>query len=254
MTDSPVQTDYVVANGVRTYYEIHGEGEPVVLLHGGMCPIDTWSAQTEALAKQYRVYLPERRGHGRTADVDGPITLSLMADDTAAFMDSVGISNARVAGWSDGGNVGLILAMRRPDLVGRLIALGCGANFDGYRLDHADMNPTLDKMPQMVRDWYNDLSPDGPDHLPVVFDKIATMWTTEPTHDLSEFAAIQCPTLIMTAQVDVATIEHAAEMMRAIPNAQLAVVPGASHMVMFEKPELVNKLFLDFFAESTATA
>jgi pimeloyl-ACP methyl ester carboxylesterase len=247
MSETRIDKGYVDLDGVRTYYEIHGAGDPVVLLHGGMCPIDTWSAQTEALARTYRVYLPERRGHGRSPDVDGPITLSVMADDTAAFMDHFRISQARVAGWSDGGNIGLILAMRRPDLVSRLIALGCAANFDGTRFDHAEMNPTLDKMPQMVIDWYNDLSPDGPEHLPIVFEKIAKMWTTEPTHELSEFSAIQCPTLIMTAQNDVATIEHAAEMMRAIPTAELAVIPGASHMVMFEKPELVNMLFLDFF-------
>jgi pimeloyl-ACP methyl ester carboxylesterase len=214
-----------------------------------MCPLDCWSAQTAELSRHFKVYLPERRGHGRTPDVDGLITLSAMADDTAAFMDRLGISNARVAGWSDGGNVGLILAMRRPDLVARLIALGCAANFDGVTFDHAEMHPTLDMMPPIVIDWYNNLSPDGPEHLPIVFDKIAKMWTSEPTHELSEFAAIQCPTLIMTAQRDVATIEHAAAMMRAIPNAQLAVLPGAGHMVMFEKPELVNKLFLDFFAE-----
>jgi pimeloyl-ACP methyl ester carboxylesterase len=215
-----------------------------------MCPIDTWNAQTRALAEHFRVYLPERRGHGRSPDVDRPITLSVMADDTAAFMDRIGISNARVAGWSDGGNIGLILAMRRPDLVSRLIVLGCAANLEGTRFDHAEMNPTLEQMPPMVVDWYNDLSPDGPEHLPIVFSKIARMWTTEPTHDLSELTSIVCPTLVMTAQNDVATIEHAADMMRAIPDAQLAVIPGASHMVMFEKPDLVNQLFLDFFAGS----
>jgi pimeloyl-ACP methyl ester carboxylesterase len=101
----------------------------------------------------------------------------------------------------------------------------------------------------MAIDWYNELSPDGPDHLPVVFAKLVQMWQTEPTHDLSELEQISCPTLVMSAQEDVATIEHSAAMVRAIPTAQLAVLPGSGHMVMFEKPDLVNMLFLDFFSE-----
>src|SRR4051794_5067126 len=94
--------EYVDAGGVHTYYEAVGEGEPLVLLHGGLCTVETWEGQTPVLAEQYRVYAPERRGHGRTADVEGPITYQIMARDTIAFMDALGIKAAHLVGWSDG--------------------------------------------------------------------------------------------------------------------------------------------------------
>jgi pimeloyl-ACP methyl ester carboxylesterase len=253
VTTPAVVKDYIDVNGVHTYYEVRGAGEPVLLLHGGMTPIETWEAQTQALAEQYQVYLPERRGHGRTADVAGPITYGLMAEDTAAFMDALGITNARVAGWSDGGNVALILAMKRPDLVRKVILLGCAANIEGYGDKFDNLKElTLDALPPMATDAYKALSPDGPQHLPILWEKIARLWTTEPAHDLSELSAIGCPTLVMQGDDDVATFEHIAAMARAIPDSQVAIVPGTDHMVMFEKPELVNRIFLDFFADEQA--
>jgi pimeloyl-ACP methyl ester carboxylesterase len=122
---------YIDANGVHTYYETEGEGEPLVLLHGGTAPIETWAAQRPALAAKYTVYLPERRAHGRTADVDGPITYEIMADDTIAFMDALGISNAYLVGWSDGANTGMLVALHRPDLVRTLVSIGGNFHYDG---------------------------------------------------------------------------------------------------------------------------
>ena len=94
--------EYVNAGGVRTYYEIHGEGESLVLLHGGLATAESWAMQIPALAERYRVYVPERRGHGRTPDVAGPMTYEMMAEDTAAFLDAAGTGTAHLVGWSDG--------------------------------------------------------------------------------------------------------------------------------------------------------
>ena len=107
-------TGYIDAGGVHTYYEVRGPGDPVVMLHGGFATIETWEAQAAALAERYRVYLPERRGHGRTPDVDGRMTYEAMAADTAAFMEALGIGPAHLVGWSDGGSVALYVALRRP--------------------------------------------------------------------------------------------------------------------------------------------
>jgi pimeloyl-ACP methyl ester carboxylesterase len=252
--DALVTKDYVDANGVHTYYEVHGEGDPVVLLHVGVGTIETWGAQTAALAERYKVYLPERRGHGRTADVDGPITYYNMADDTIAFMDALGISNAHLIGWSDGGNVGLIVALKRPDLVRKLVLMGCYANHDGIPPDMKDQfySLTADAMPPMMRAAYDALSPDGPEHFPIVFEKLIATWKTEPTHQLSELEGVTAPTLVMLGDDDVLTIEHAGAMAAAIPDAQIAIVPGTDHAVVFEKPDLVNRLFLDFLADEQA--
>jgi pimeloyl-ACP methyl ester carboxylesterase len=125
--DAKVQ-DYVDAGGLRTYYEAEGAGEALVLLHGGFCTIETFGGLTPKLAEQYRVYPPERRAHGRTPDVEGPITYEIMAQDTIAFLDAVDLSSAHLVGWSDGAVVGLLVALRRPDLVRRLVMISQNIN------------------------------------------------------------------------------------------------------------------------------
>ena len=114
---------YVNAGGVHTYYEVSGEGEPLVMLHGGLATAESWAMQVPALAERYRVYVPERRGHGRTPDVGGPITYEMMAADTAAFLDAAGTGATHLVGWSDGAVVGMPVALRRPELVLKLAVI-----------------------------------------------------------------------------------------------------------------------------------
>src|SRR5690242_10739366 len=108
---------YVETNGVRTYYEVTGTGEPLLFLHGGMCPAETLDAQVAGLAPHFQVFVPERYGHGRTADIDAPLTYETQAEHTIAFMDALGIESAHLAGWSDGALAALLVALRRPGLV-----------------------------------------------------------------------------------------------------------------------------------------
>ena len=122
---------YVDVDGVHTYYEAQGSGAPVILLHGGLCTAETWDAQTPVLAERYRVYVPERHGHGRTPDVDGPITYETMADHTIGFMEALGIESAHLVGWSDGALVALLIALRRPGLVDKLVLLDQFVTLDG---------------------------------------------------------------------------------------------------------------------------
>jgi pimeloyl-ACP methyl ester carboxylesterase len=242
---------YIDAGGIRTYYEEEGSGEPLLLLHGGLVTIETWSNQRQPLAERYHVYLPERRGHGRTPDVPGPTGYDLMAADTAAFMEALGIGSAHMVGWSDGGNVALDLALARPDLVRKMVLIGSAAHFNGATADSEEWvnSLTVDNLPAFLSEPYKRLSPDGPEHLPVVVEKSLTMWRTQPRHEMSELAAVASPTLLMLGDNDGVSIEHGAQMLRAIPKAQLAVIPGADHGVIFDKPEIVNRLILDFLAE-----
>lgn len=248
-SDEPVGR-YVDAGGVHSYYEVEGQGDPLILLHGGFATIETWSAQRGALGGRYRVYLPERRGHGRTPDVPGPIGFDIMARDTTGFMEALGIDSAHLVGWSDGGVVALELALLRPDLVRRLVLIGTAAHSDGYTTQTTEWNRSVtpQSFPPFIRDAYDRLSPDGPDHFPVVFEKLVSVWRSEPRHDLAELAGVSAPTLLLLGDDDAVTVEHAAAMRRAIPDAQLAIVPGTDHGVMFGKPELVNRLILDFLA------
>jgi pimeloyl-ACP methyl ester carboxylesterase len=239
---------YVDAGGVHTYYEVDGQGEPLILLHGGLCTIETWSAQRSVLAERYRLYLPERRGHGRTPDLPGPTGYDLMARDTVAFMEVVGIPSAHMVGWSDGGAVCLEIALTRPDLVRKQVLIGTAAHVDGQTAETKAGNEarTPESMPPFIREPYDRLSPDGPDHFQIVFDKHMALWRTEPRHEMAELARVTAPTLMLMGDNDVLTIEHVGQMKQAIPRAQLAVVPGTDHGVMFEKPELVNRMIRDF--------
>jgi len=244
---------YVDANGVYTYYDEHGSGEPLVLLHGGLVDGDSFAQQTPAFAERFRVIVPDRRGHGRTADVEGPISYDVMADDTIAFMDALGTGPAHVVGWSDGGDVGLLVAIKRPDLVRRLVTIGSNFSADGLTREAADSfkpdTPTS-VVPLMRETWK--VNAVDPDRFEAVLAKMQHCWFdySIPTADLARIAA---PTLVMVGDDDITRFEHTIELYDTIPDAQLAVIPGASHLVPLEKPDLVNQLVLDFLAAEGPT-
>lgn len=240
---------YVDAAGVRTYYEVHGTGDPLVLLHGGFCTLETFDALTRALAERFAVHLPERRGHGRTPDVDGPITYTAMAADTVAFLDALGVSGAHLVGWSDGAIVALLVARDRPDLAGRLVLIGQPVNADGLADGmRALLGHGLSKqmLPPQLEALYAATSPDGPRHFDVVAEKLFALYKVEPDMELDELAAVSAPALVMIGDDDLCTVEHAEAVRRALPVAQLAVVPGASHLLPMDKPDLTSAIVLDF--------
>ena len=239
---------YVDVGPVHTWYEVHGRGEPVVLLHGGLDTNGSWAAQTDVLAEHFRVIAPERRGHGRTPDVAGPLSYRLMADDMAAFIDSVVGAPVHLVGWSDGAVVGLMVALSRPDLVRRLVVIGGSFDTSAYVPEFlaATRLPADSEVYQAFRAVYGAVSPDGPDHWPVVFAKLTSLWQAEPHLPYEDLAEIEARTLVMVGDDDLVRLEHAVAMYRAIPDAELAVVPGTSHLVPMEKPALVNSMLLDF--------
>ncbi|MEU6446954.1 alpha/beta hydrolase [Streptomyces sp. NPDC046979] len=247
--------DYADLPGVRTWYESEGTGDPLVLLHGGFCTNDTWGAQRADLAAAYRLLLPERRAHGHTPDVDGPLTYQDMADDTVAFLETVVDAPAHLVGWSDGAVVALLVALARPDLVRRVVLIGANFRPGGECFVEPGM---LDAMtpdsPDMAffREMYEAVSPDGADHWPVVAVKMIDMWRTQPTLTERELGRITAPTLVVTGDDDLMTLEHTTALYRALPDARLAVLPGASHLVPLEKPALVNGLVLDHLGQEAA--
>ena len=202
---------YLDLDGVHTYYEALGAGPPLVLLHGGMCPIETWSGLVPQLSNTYRVFTPERRGHGRSGD-PGPITYENMATDTIAFLQAISVGPAHLVGWSDGAVVALLVALWRPDLVERLVYVGNALNRDGVPAEVDAMAETLspDMLPPMLRQLHDNASPDGPEHFDLVFEKLATLWRTEPNLELGELASLSVPTLLVAADHDMVTIDHLA--------------------------------------------
>lgn len=240
--------DYVELPGVKMWYEVEGEGDPLVLLHGGIVNNELWAAQRLEFAAAYRILLPERRAHGHTPDVEGPLSYDDMADDTIDFIEKVVGGPAHLVGWSDGGNVALLAAIKRPDLVRKIVV--AGANFKpgpqigmGDMLDH--MTPD-DPGLAMFRAMYDASSPDGPDHWPVFVEKIIEMWRDQPDIAVEDLGRIEAPTLVLVGDDDMVSLEHTIDMYRAIPRSELAVIPGTSHAVFMEKTPLANRVVLDF--------
>lgn len=248
---------YVEVSGLRTYYEVHGEGEPVVLLHGGGMTAESWSQRVPALARRYRVFVPERRGHGRTPDSDGPMSYEGMAAETAGFLDELGVGRARVVGWSDGGSVAMHLALSRPDLVAKLVVIGALAGNDGATGGMSDLLSGSEESQALLRmmfqPLYAALSPDGPGHFEVALAKWLSMWQEGPGLAVSDLAKISAPVLVMQGDHDGVRVEHSAEIARTVPDAQLAVLPGTSHSAPLEKPHLVNLILLELLGEQPTT-
>lgn len=246
---------YVDVNGLSMYYETAGEGEPVVLVHGTGGSAESWTAQRDLLPDWYRLYMPECRGHGRTADVEGPYTYENFADDLAGFIEALDLGPVRLVGWSNGASVVLRLALRRPDLVRRLVLLSGGATGLGGQTAEVtalSVEPGRSWLAETWRPVYEALSPDGPEHFPVVEEKLNRMWREALPVAMEEIAALPMPLLVMQGDDDCVEIAHAAALAGTAPDGRLAVVPGTSHIAPIEKPELVNLILLDFFEDKPA--
>jgi pimeloyl-ACP methyl ester carboxylesterase len=243
--------DYAQLGDVRTWYEERGTGEPLVLVHPGGADAQGWAPTLDALSAYFHVFAPERRGHGRTPDVEGPITYELMAQDTTAFLAAVVGGPAHLVGWSAGAGVGLLAALRRPDLARKLILISGVFHRDGWMPEAIDP----DRYPhEALEPGYTELSPDGPEHYPIVAAKLMRMNWEEPTLAASELSEVRSRTLVMLADDDEVTLEHAIEMYRALPDAELAIVPGTSHALLHEKPALCNSILMEFLtAEAVST-
>jgi pimeloyl-ACP methyl ester carboxylesterase len=223
---------YAAVNGLSMYYEDHGEGPPLLLLHGGTGSIPTkW---IPFFSSQFRVIAMEQMGHGRTADVtDRPFHFHDMAEDTVELMRQLGIESAVIVGYSDGGIIGIDIAIHHPERVTKLAVTGANSRADGYTAENLEWARTFKPADLPVSEAYARLSPDGADHWPIVLERLQRMWPVEPNFTREEMQSIKAPALIIIiGDGDIVTPEHAVEMFRTIPGAQLCVVPHAGHGVM----------------------
>lgn len=245
----PAAGDYAEIHGLKMYYEVHGEGRPVVLLHGGMTTIQfSFSAQIPALARNHRVIAIEQMGHGHTADVAGrELSYEGMAEDTAAFLIQHGIPNVDLVGHSDGGQIALRLAITHPELVRRVIVSGIGLGPVTAEQQKAMLTISADGLPKPFREEYARVSPDGPDHWLLFFEKVKAMWSKPGWGiSLAELATIKAPTLLVFGDHDFTSLEEAAQIFHTIPGAQICILPGVGHGTFRARPEWLNPILLDF--------
>ena len=237
---------YVAVNNIRLYYETYGSGRPVLVLHGGLeASSMNMHYQIRALAAKWFVIAPDSRAHGRSTDGDEPLSYRLMADDMVQLLDHLGVERVDVVGWSDGGIIGLDLAMRHPERVGRLVVIG--ANYDVDGLISVPIPKTVIPPPTS---FYARNAPD-PSHWPVLYRKVIEMWRTQPRYTLADLKKIQAPTLVVAGEFDAIKREHTEQLARAIPNSKLDIVAGGTHALLGDKSDIVNADILRFLDEQS---
>lgn len=224
----------IAINGHPTWARLpKKKGTVVLFLHGGgSSSASMLRSIGPRLSKQFAVSAFDRRGHGRTADTEAPFTYDDMASQTIAFLEVVG-RKAHIVGHSDGGIVALLVALRRPDLLRRVVAIGANFHRDGLM----EMAPRDNESEEFAA-WaqrFGDVSPDGIEHARVVAHKTEVMYATQPNLTVDDLAMISIPLLVMAGDDDVATLEHTCSLYEAVANAQLAIVPGTSHGLLKER-------------------
>ena len=174
-----------------------------------------------------------------------------MAGDTIDVLEQVVGGAAHLIGWSDGGIIALLVAMRRPDLVGRIVAIGANYHFDGLHPVDLDDNSSVG---ELIMQGYAERSPDGAEHFAELFERFQTMVTTEPTLTKDELATITAPALIMAGDDDMVRLDHTCALYEALPAGQLVIVPGTSHVLPLERPAEVARIIMDFLASEVPPA
>ncbi len=223
----------------------------MILLHGGFGSVEDFASQTPELSKHFNVVAFERPGHGHTTHTYEPFSFPIMSGYTVKFIEALGLGPSNLVGWSDGGIVGLFVAISRPDLVKRFVCVSGSFNASSVTPKSLDWirsstSESFRKDEAILARQYEDVSPDGPAHFPVVFEKTKRMWLNEPDIRKEVLARIVALTLVMAADGDVVPFEHTMKLFKSIKNAQLCVVPGTTHFLLCERPDATNRMILDF--------
>ena len=242
----------VQVNGMRMYYEVSGRGEPIIVLHGSYMNIPSMGAIIPRLAKTHRVYALEFQGHGRTTDIDRPITYPNLADDVAAFMDAAGLQKADVFGYSMGAGAGLQLAIRHSDKVNKLVAASVAYDTSGLQPEFKAMIPQMTvemftAMPFAAE--YRKLAP-NPDGFPELVKKLIAL-EKEPMSWGEDLKRVKTPLLIIAGDADGYTLEHLISLFRLLGGgvmgdlgkplsaSRLAILPATSHTAVITQVDLL---------------
>lgn len=256
--------NYADINGMQLYYEVSGSGEPLVVLHGAYMNIETMGDIIPRLAESHTVYALELQGHGRTNDIDRPITYQNLADDVAAFMDSVGLEKADIFGYSMGAAVGLQLAIRHQDKVDQLVAASVAYDASGWQPAFTEfipsMTPDMFVGGPMEEEWKR-LAP-NPEGFRAFAERLIQL-EKEPMAWEEDVKTLQTPVLIIAGDADVSTLEHNVALFRLLgggamgdmgvplPASRLAVLPATSHTAVIAQVDLLEGFIEPFLAGDT---
>jgi pimeloyl-ACP methyl ester carboxylesterase len=250
-TPAPIATDRrgeAQVNGISIHYRIYGQGSPVIFLHGGLANSDYWGAQVLAVAAHHTVILMDSRGHGRSTRDARAYGYDLMADDVVALMDHLKIVKADIVGWSDGGILGIDLALRHEDRVGKVFAFAANTLTSGVK-DNVEKNPTFAAYIERAGHEYESQSATPKEYNSFV-EQISKMWAEQPNWSDAQLAAIDTPVLVVDGDHDEAIKrEHTEYIAATIPHAGLLILPNSSHFAFLQDPRQFNFAILHFLGD-----
>ena len=231
---------FVQANGIKIYYEEYGSGAPLLLLHGNSQSISAFKEQIPALATKYRVIAVDTRGHSQTEDKGDKFTYDLFAADMNALLNKLNVDSANIVGWSDGGNTGLIMAMKYPKKVKKLVTMGAVIFCDSTVVSQDLLNELKFGIEELknakTKQEKNDL-------------KKALLLRDEPNYKFPDLKAIKCPVLVMAGEKDLVKIGHTKQIAANIPKGELYIAPSYSHYFPQENPAEFNRVVMEFLAK-----
>lgn len=231
--NNPQAGGYIPLNGIKMYYESYGSGEPLLLVHGNGGSIAGHAQKIDFFKDRFRVIVMDSRGHGKTTGNDlKPLTYEQMAEDLNVLMDSLHVKQAYVWGQSDGGILGLLLAMHHPEKVKKLATFGANM-FPGPEAVQDELDELVVKTLSTTKDPKT--------------KQLYSLLAYQPDITDEQLQKISCPVLVMSGDRDAIKLEHSIRIFRMIPKSNLFVMPGATHFGSYEKPELFNRVLLDFF-------
>jgi pimeloyl-ACP methyl ester carboxylesterase len=258
MNDDP-RGNYAEVNGLEMYYEIHGTGKPLVVLHGAYMTIGAMGELVPSLAKTRQAIAVELQGHGRTADIDRPLSYEQMAEDIAALLRHLKIEEADVFGYSMGGGVALQIAIRHPKVVRKLVLASVYYNNDGIYPEVLEAIEAITPEAFAGTPWreeYDRIAP-NPEDFPTLVAKLKELDLTFVGWPPEDIQAIEAPALVIVGDSDVVRPEHTVEMFRllgggvagdlaGLPNSRLAVLPGTTHVGLVERSDLLVSMIGEF--------
>jgi len=236
--DNKAAGHYLATRGIRLYYETYGRGAPLLLLHINGGSINIFSNQIPYFSKHYRVIAVDSRAHGKSVDAGDSLTFEMMADDFNALLDSLHLDSCYVVGWSDGGISGLLLALRHPEKVRKLVVSG-----PNLWPDTTGLEPFIYHWLEAMADSMRRLPPNPRTKNDL---KIVELDLKEPHMTLEQLHAIRCPTLVMGGDHDAIPSYYLWQIFRNIPKSYLWLVPGSGHFVAVYKKNYFNAVVNDF--------
>lgn len=257
---------YLEVRGARLYTQIYGHGPPVLFLHGGMVFFDNSFAKQRDYFASFRTVIGiDQRGHGHSPDGPWSLSYKLMADDTAAIIEQLGLGPVDVVGHSDGADLALILVRDHPQLVHRLVISGANIRvaLSAEEKQRAQWSPeqlaahlreTAASLPPWFLPDYTRVSPDGPDHWMKLLAKCYDMWLQPVVIEPADLKNISIPVLVMAGDHDFTSLEENAEIFRDLPCGQLIIVPASGHGTFNTRPELVNLAIREFLDQPAGSA